>query len=146
MAKCVGAPSDYYYHGPFGYLNYVLPIGRGKCNNPFFGCNANNPAVGPDDQRTGFGNHAYTKLGGTNNYDACMRRWVPWWMRIILIFIRIWPFQIPFIVIKWLQIDDWLIDLPQPTYNSWTIDTSQPFEAAAAGGVPALIQLQFQIV
>ena len=35
MAKLIGVRLDYYYHEPFGYLRFVEPIGRGKCNNPF---------------------------------------------------------------------------------------------------------------
>jgi hypothetical protein len=41
--------------------------------------------------------------------------------------------------------DGWLVDLPQPEYNARTNDTSQPFEAGASGGTPALQTLQFSV-
>ncbi len=62
MAKILGAPVNYYFHQPFGCLNYVLPIGRGKCNNPFPGCSGTPTIVDQNEYRSGFGNHAYTKL------------------------------------------------------------------------------------
>jgi hypothetical protein len=149
MAKILGASSDYYFHGPFGYLRYVIPIGRGKCNNPFYGCMSGNPEVGPDDARTYFGNHAYTKLGGANTYDACMKRWLAWWIRLIIVVIWIFrwipPFKIVFIKV-FLWGSPWLIDLTQPQYESYTIDTSAAFEAAVAAGAPVLQTLSFKIV
>ena len=150
MSKVVGAGLDYYFHQPFGYLNYVLPIGRGKCNNPFYGCFGNNPAVGPDDPRTSFGNHAYPKLNGNNNYDACMRVWVPAWLSLLLflIWLIVLIITLGFVNLKGLlnASGGWLIDLTQPDYVSKTIDVSQPFEAAAAGGTPVLQTLQFRVV
>jgi hypothetical protein len=148
MAKVLGANSDYYFHGPFGYLRYVVPIGRGKCNNPFYGCMGGNPALGPDDHRTSFGNHAYTKVGGADTYDACMKRWLAWWIKIIAVVVEIisWirPFKIIFFKILW--IDSWLIDLTQSQYESYTIDTSTSFEATVATGAPVLQTLNFKIV
>ena len=149
MSKVVGASVDYHFHQPFGKLNYVLPIGRGKCNNPFPGCQSAAFALGPDDPRSGFGNHAYTKLGGGNNFDACMREWVPFWCAV-------WYFLVWLLVLiltlgtvnlqHWRdRADGWLFDLSQGVYNQRTIDVSQPFEAAAAGGAPAFQQLDFQI-
>jgi len=150
MATVLGADSAYYFHQPFGYLNYVLPIGRGKANNPFPGCSGSNAAVGPDDPRTSFGNHAYTKLGGTNNYDACMRQWLSplcaalWYLLWLIILI------ITFGLLNLTSLLDraggWLVDLTQTDYNTIVVDTSQPFEAAANGGSPALQTLQFRIV
>ena len=150
MSKVVGAGLDYYFHQPFGYLNYVLPIGRGKCNNPFYGCIGNNPAVGPDDPRTGFGNHAYPKLNGSNNYDACMRVWVPAWLSFLLflLWLIVLIITLGFVNLKGLlnASGGWLIDITQSDYVSKTIDVSQPFEAAAAGGIPILQTLQFRVV
>lgn len=150
MAKVVGAESDYYFHGPFGYLNYVEPIGRGKCNNPFYGCMGNNPEVGPDAPRTGFGNHAYQKLAGTRNFDACMREWLPAWLRFLLwlLWLLVWLITLGTVDLKALRLraGGWLIDLLQATYNQRTIDVSAPFESAAAGGAPTLQTLQFKIV
>lgn len=150
MAKVLGADSDYFFHSPFGYLNYVLPIGRGKCNNPFPGCTGNNPAVGPDDPRTHFGNHAYTKLSATRNYDSCMREWVSPLTRLVLILLWLIIFIITFGLLNLTSLlnraDGWLIDLSQADYNTIVVDTSQPFEAAANGGSPALQTLQFRVV
>lgn len=151
MSKLVGAGEDYYFHQPFGYLNYVVPIGRGKCNNPFYGCLGNNPAVGPDDQRTNFGNHAYPKLNGNTNFDACMRAWVPPWLSLLLflVWLIILIITLGMVDLKKLlnASGGWLIDISQTDYATKTIDVSQPFEAAAAaGGMPVLQTLQFRIV
>jgi hypothetical protein len=150
MARVLGADSDYYYHQPFGYLNYVEPIGRGKCNNPFYGCLGNNPAVGPDDQRTAFGNHAYQKLGGSQNYDACMREWLTPLAKLILILIWLIILIITLGTVNLKSLlnraGGWLVDLTQTDYNSRTIDISQGFEAnAAAGGTQTLQTLQFSV-
>lgn len=150
MAKAVGADSDYYFHAPFGYLKYVEPIGRGKCNNPFYGCSGNNPAVGPDDTRTSFGNHAYQKLNGSKNYDACMREWLSPFMKLLLIFLWliILIATLGLVNLKSLlnRAGGWLVDLAQAVYNDRTIDVSQPFEAnAASGGTQTLQTLQFSV-
>ena len=150
MAKVLGADSDYYFHNPFGYLNYMLPIGRGKCNNPFPGCTGN-PSLGPDDARTHFGNHAYTKLGGSKNYDSCMRQVVSPLTALALILLWLIILIITFGLLNLTYLLDraggWLVDLTQTDYNAIVIDTSQPFEAAAAaGGGPALQILQFSVV
>lgn len=150
MARVLGADSDYYFHQPFGYLNYVEPIGRGKCNNPFYGCLGNNPAVGPDDQRTAFGNHAYQKLNASQNYDACMREWLSPLAKLILILIWLIIFIITLGTVNLKSLlnraGGWLVDLTQTDYNSRTIDISQGFEAnAAAGGTQTLQTLQFSV-
>lgn len=150
MAKLVGSDSDYYFHQPFGYLTYVEPIGRGKCNNPFYGCFGNIPVVGPDDARTAFGNHAYQKLNGVKNYDACMREWLPPLAKLLLILLWLIILIITFGRLNLKSLLDraggWLVDLTQATYNSRTIDTSQPFEAGlASGGSQSLQTLQFSI-
>ena len=155
MGKSVGAPLDYYYHGPFGYLQMVLPIGRGQCNNPFYGCWSNDPVRGVDDAtRTGFGNHAYTKLAGQNNYDACMKRWLTWLEQLLLtiVYFIVW---LILLILTLGQVDrfdllerasGWLVNLTQGEYNAATIDVSTPAEAAAAaGGAPVLCALDFQV-
>src|SRR5262249_43889319 len=148
MAKVVGADSDYYFHQPFGYLNFVVPIGRGECNNPFPGC-VGLPVVGPDDPRTSFGNHAYQKLGGSRNYDACMREWIPFFLKLLLLLLWLLILIVTFGTVNDKSLlnraDGWLVDLPQPEYNARTNDTSQPFEAGASGGTPALQTLQFSV-
>ncbi|MEO8450567.1 MAG: hypothetical protein ABI647_12280 [Gemmatimonadota bacterium] len=149
MSKVLGAPVDYHFHNPFGYLRYVLPIGRGKCNNPFPGCLSAAFALGPDDARSHFGNHAYTKLSGATNFDACMREWVPLWCAILYLLLWLIVLILTFGTVNLQGLRDraegWLFDLSQATYNQRTIDISQPFEAAAAGGVPSLQVLDFQI-
>lgn len=131
MSKILGAAMEYYYHGPFGYLNYVKPIGRGTCNNPFYGCSGTNVVVGSDDPRTRFGNHAYTKLNQNLIYDACMKEVLSFWKKLILIII--WIFT-------GMQNDDlldrirgWLTNYNQNTYNEIVIDDSATFEANSAG-------------
>jgi hypothetical protein len=156
MGKAVGARLDYYFHGPFGYLRFVVPIGRGKCNNPFYGCTSNAPIRGADDTtRTRFGNHAYTKLNGQNDYDACMKRWLSWIEQLILtiVYFLIWLILLILSLGTVNRIDlleraqGWLVNLTQTEYNAATIDTSTAAEAAAAaGGSPVLCVLNFQIV
>jgi hypothetical protein len=132
----------------------VLPIGRGQCNNPFYGCWSNDPVRGVDDAtRTGFGNHAYTKLAGQNNYDACMKRWLTWLEQLLLtiVYFIVW---LILLVLSLGQVDrfdllerasGWLVNLTQGEYNAETIDVSTPAEAAAAGGTPVLCALDFQV-
>ena len=156
MGKSVGARLDYFFHGPFGYLQIVVPIGRGKCNNPFYGCWSNDPVRGADDAtRTRFGNHAYTKLGGQNNYDACMKRWLSWIEELILTIVYFLVWLILLILTLGLvnrfdlleRAHGWLVNLTQGEYNAATIDVSTPPEAAtAAGGAPVLSTLNFAIV
>ena len=149
MCEILGCDSAYYFHQPFGYLNYVLPIGRGKANNPFPGC-AGGGLVGPDDHRTSFGNHAYTKLSAARNYDSCMRAWVSpserLWLIILWFIILIITFGLVNLQSLLDRADGWLVDLTQSDYNSIVVDVSQPFEAAGNGGSPALQNLQFRVV
>jgi hypothetical protein len=149
MSKVVGAPVDYCYHGPFGYLKYVEPIGRGKCNNPFYGCLGNNPEVGPDDERSSFGNHAYAKMNDQKNYDATMKEWLPIFTRVLLMIVWALILIITLGTVNLRDLleraDGWLMNLTQSDYEQRTIDTSQPFESSAAGGSPALQTLQFQV-
>jgi hypothetical protein len=156
MGKAVGARLDYYFHGPFGYLRFVAPIGRGQCNNPFYGCWSNDPVRGADDTlRTRFGNHAYTKLNGQNNFDACMKQWLTWIEQLILsiVYFIVWLIVliITFGLVDRFDLLDraqgWLVNMTQTDYTATTIDTSTPPEAAAgAGGSPVLCALNFQIV
>jgi len=93
---------------------------RAKCNNPFYGCFGFFPVVGSDDERTRFANHAYQKVGGSRNYDACLREWIPLFLKFLLLFL----WRLIFI---------------------FSFGTIQPFEAAASGGTPALQTLQFSV-
>jgi len=154
MGKSVGARLDYYFHQPFGLLNFVLPIGRGKCNNPFYGCTGNDPIRGVDDAtRTGFGNHAYTKLAGQNNFDACMRQWLSCLTQIILSVVMFLLWLIILILTFGTvsrtdlleRAHGWLVNLQQPSYDQITIDTSTPAEAVFAGGSPVQQVLDFQV-
>jgi hypothetical protein len=153
MGKIVGAPLEVYFHQPFGYLHYVLPIGRGKCNNPFYGCNGAFIAVLPPDyeyaDRLTFANHMYTKLPSGRNFDACLKEWVPPLVRLILLFLWWLLFILSFGTINSEYLLDraegWLVDLDQADYAARVNDTTQPFEAAMAGGTPLFQPLDFEV-
>ena len=128
----------YCVHQPFGYLQYVELIGRGKSNNPASGC-LGTPAVGPDDPRTYFNYNAYLKLN-TRCYDASMREFVSpavsgalKALYYVILLVTGGLVNLTFLLDR---ADGWLVDLEQPDYNGRVIDVSQPFEAAAAGGAP----------
>lgn len=147
MAKLVGAPTEYNFHNPFGYLNYVVPIGRGRCNNPFYGCQGDNPAVGEDDYRSGFGNHAYTKKSSENIFDATMRAYVDCGTRIslllvaaIILLVTLGTADVSSLIDR---ADGLLVNLGQDNYESIVIDVSEPFEAAAATGSPSPVSISF---
>jgi len=61
------------YIVPFGYLRKTDLIGRGACNNPFYGDDVANKIVPTDaPDRTAFGNHAFCYIEGTQTVaDAC---------------------------------------------------------------------------
>jgi hypothetical protein len=106
--------------------------------------------VGPDDPRSTFANHAYQKLNGTKNYDACMREWLSplakWLLILLWLIILIITFGTVNAKNLRLRAGGWLIDLSQADYNTRTIDTSQEFEAAAAsGGTQQLETLNFSV-
>lgn len=71
--------SSFCYMNPFGYLRQSNLIGRGQCNNPFYGGAQGPPAItgGPlinkqDYNRTAFGNHAFLHLTSNSAIvDAC---------------------------------------------------------------------------
>lgn len=148
MSKVVGANTDYYFHFPFGYLNYVYPIGRGRCNNPFpdFPCSGTGTEVGPNDQRSCFGNHAYTKLNNRVS-DATMKDFLSLWERIMLavliVLLIIFTFGQADLSSFIDRYNGWLINLSQTGYERITIDTSKPFEDAWAGGQPYLEGITF---
>jgi len=154
MGKSVGTRLDYYFHGPFGYLNIVVPIGRGRCNHPFYGCVANDPVKPPDDTlRSRFGNHAYTKLVGQTNFDACMKQWLSWLAQFFLKLLMFLVWLIILILTFGLvnrtdlleRAHGWLVNLSQTDYDKATIDTSTPAEAAVATGSPAAQVLEFRV-
>jgi hypothetical protein len=160
MAKVVGVPADYYFHNKFGYLNYVEPIGRGKCNNPFYKCESKNaikPQTAISPNRTYFGCHAYTKLSG-KCYDACMKRWglVSWvWagtskllyygktMMQTIFGKKSHPPPQP----KWAisSADGWLVDLNQTDYDKMVIDASNSAKKKQSGGTPVKHTLNIEI-
>lgn len=63
----------YSFMEPFGYLTATPLIGRGQCNNPFYGGSGGYPVVNQmDPTRTAFGNHAFVYINGLNTVaDAC---------------------------------------------------------------------------
>ncbi|WP_250436010.1 hypothetical protein [Hanstruepera flava] len=63
----------YCYMNPFGYLAQTNLIGRGQCNNPFYGSSNTQPVVNQQDaNRTAFGNHAFIRFNLTYGIaDSC---------------------------------------------------------------------------
>jgi len=150
MAKVVGIRLEYFFHQPFGYLDFVVPIGRGKCNNPFYGCAGAVIAVAhPDFDRTRFANHTYTKLPSGHVFDACLQEWVDPLMRVLLMLVWFLILIITFGVVNLEGLLDrangWLVDISQAEYEARVIDTSEPFESEAATGMPVLQPLAFQV-
>lgn len=146
FSNVVGCELSYQFHGPFGYLDPVYPIGRGLCNNPFYGSALapyNVPLVGVDDAgRTYFGNHAYSKQAG-NNYDACMRGSLGCFMALLyyiiglLILILSLGAAAVLARLLFMRAAGWLVDMSQSAYEALVLDTSTPAEAAGDGGAPA---------
>ena len=79
-----------------------------------------------------------------------MRAWVSpserLWLIILWFIILIITFGLVNLQSLLDRADGWLVDLAQSDYNSIVVDVSQPFEAAANGGSPALQNLQFRVV
>ncbi len=76
MADYKKANLKWAYMKPFGYLKETNLIGRGQCNNPFYGNTprwSGSKVVGQtDNKRSGFKNHAFVKIVDTNRIvDAC---------------------------------------------------------------------------
>lgn len=73
FGRLLGIGVEYRYMDPFGYINTVNLVGEGNCNNPFYPLTTSGKIAGADDvypDRSRFGNHAFTKYGGSI-YDAC---------------------------------------------------------------------------
>lgn len=146
FSNVLGCELTYQFHDPFGYLDPVYPIGRGLCNNPFYGSAAppyNVPLVGVDDDgRTSFGNHAYTKQSG-NNYDACMRgslgclTALGYYILGLLVLILTLGAAASLAHLLFMKGAGWLVDMTQSEYQQLVLDTSTPAELAADGGTPA---------
>jgi hypothetical protein len=145
FSNVLGCQLTYQFHQPFGFLNPVYPIGRGLCNNPFYGSASapyNVPLVGVDDaSRTSFGNHAYCKQAG-DNYDACMR-WAPGCLTALVYYILGWLILIftlgagaALAHLLFLRAAGFLVDLSQAEYEGITLDVSTPAELARNGGAP----------
>lgn len=73
LLKNAGQSARYCYMAPFGYLKLTQLIGRGKCNNPFFGSDTSRAVVNDlDTHRTSFRNHAFVFLPSSKTVaDAC---------------------------------------------------------------------------
>ncbi|MEZ4587689.1 MAG: hypothetical protein R2909_14950 [Gemmatimonadales bacterium] len=78
-ASALGTPLGYHFHGPFGYLEYVRPIGRGKCNNPFPLLLGHRLRGRPRRQPDRLRQPRLHQARRSEHHDACMREWVPWW-------------------------------------------------------------------
>jgi hypothetical protein len=78
-----------------------------------------------------------------------MKEWLPALMRLLLflLWLIILIATLGLLNLQSLldRANGWLVDLTQTVYDQRTTDTSQPFEAAAAGGAPTLQTLQFQV-
>lgn len=150
FSDAVGCRLSYQFHQPFGVLDPVYPIGRGLCNNPFYGSSGppyNVPLVGIDDaRRTGFGNHAYSKQAG-NNYDGCMRgslgcaQALGYYILAFLILIITLGTATSLANRLFMKGAGWLIEMSQNEYEGITLDTSTAAEAARDGGAPAFWSL-----
>ena len=103
MSTIIGVKAELAYHTHFGYLQYVQPIGRGKCNSPYSYLNPRqptSPVKGEDEERTKFQFHYYVK-SGSRTFDSCMKEWT----------------DNP-------QKEGWLVNLSQPEYEERVIDRS----------------------
>lgn len=105
MASILGIDATIHLHEHFGYLKYILPIGRGKSNSPYPYLYPHQPTPadrGDDEERTKFQFHYYVCSNG-KLFDACMRAW------------SMDPAKL-----------GWLIDLSQNEYEEQVIDRSSP--------------------
>ena len=73
-----GVPdAEWAYMNPFGYLRQTNLIGRGQCNNPFYGNPSSNPnpVCDPTDPtRSAFANHAFCVVPESGDVAECMCR------------------------------------------------------------------------
>jgi hypothetical protein len=99
--------------------------------------------VGLDDfHRTSFGNHAYAKQTGGNNFDGCMRASLgclaslAYFLLGLLVLVFTLGFGASIARRLFMKAAGWLIDMSQTEYNRVVVDTSTPNEAAFNGGVP----------
>lgn len=71
LAGAMGVKLDWIFLDPYGWIKPTSLVGVGLCNNPFFLSNGSKKLMGADDaDRTGFGNHAFARLG-SGILDAC---------------------------------------------------------------------------
>jgi hypothetical protein len=77
FANALGCGATNTYVEPFGYLNCIMPIGRGWTNNPFYEDTLYwdpNPIVPGhwtwQEGRSAFGNHAFARFNNATIYDA----------------------------------------------------------------------------
>lgn len=139
LGSSLGIDLKLVYHETFGYLNYVMPIGREVCNNPAYMAGMtgviHDPIVGPDETypgRTHFDNHAYCRYNG-NNYDLTMKSVSPPPRPFIAVVLNrlLYPLIRNFgrIGIDWLdfaidKLNGWLVDISEQDYRNKVIDTS----------------------
>lgn len=153
MAAILGVEAEYQFHEPFGQLHYCTPIGRRECNNPFYfdGCTNNfRRLYGADDaSRPIYGNHAYVKLPGGNNYDACVRSSVDFisnFWYLVAAFFSALTFQFRAAMRFYDLAYGVFADVTQSDYEARLIDRSTPNEARHATGQPVPQVLDFQIM
>ncbi len=101
MSAIIGVKAKVAYHTHFGYLKYVQPIGRGKCNSPYSYLNPRqptSPVKSEDEERTKFQFHYYVK-SGNRTFDSCLKAWTDNYQK-----------------------EGWLINLSQAEYEERVID------------------------
>ena len=71
LAGAMGVALAWIYLDPYGFIKPANLVGVGLCNSPFFKGNGTQKIMPWDDpKRTGFGNHAFARLGA-GILDAC---------------------------------------------------------------------------
>jgi hypothetical protein len=145
MATVLGAPVGCRTQSPFGFVRLIEPIGRGPCNNPFYGCGGD-PIVGPRQRRKPFDYHAFAVLG-RGTFDACLRVCVPWLVRAALL-------------IAWALLavvtlgrarrgsllddaDGWLVGVARDAYQRRVIDPRGPAGSGPRPGDPEVQAVPF---
>ncbi|MBN1115417.1 MAG: hypothetical protein JXA66_08755 [Oligoflexia bacterium] len=148
FASILGIEVEQMFHQTFGYLNNVVPIGRGECNHPFYlsdAFNLHDPIVGPDEvhpDRAYFKNHGYCRYND-KNYDLTMKsaQVAPdsSIAALILVWLLLFILTLGKIGTEWLtfhlnKANGWLIDIAESDYRDVVIDISTEPETKDKNG------------
>jgi hypothetical protein len=72
LSLALGAPVEWVYMDPYGFIKATDLVGVGRCNNPFYKLDVTKKVVPFDSpDRTAFGNHAFAGLPSEKVLDAC---------------------------------------------------------------------------